>query len=305
MVPSALQSTGLLSGEALWSRVLAATESALACRALQSIPTRCTELPDTAATFQVRVVENLARKSREIQARANQQPQAGDVNPFLPYNEALYVGQLTPRYRCLLNKFNVVDHHILMVTTEFAEQLEPLTKEDFLVAAICLQARDGLVFYNGGPEAGASVRHKHLQMIPLPMSPDNAFPFAELLEAMPLRDSDVAEFCPALPFPHSIIRAEHASVRDQLNRVAAENYRRYQRLLAALTLSPCRDGMMPPHNLLQTRDCLWAVPRRMERYRGIAVNALGFTGALLVKDEVQLQQLRVLGGMPLLKQVAG
>jgi ATP adenylyltransferase/5',5'''-P-1,P-4-tetraphosphate phosphorylase II len=37
----------------------------------------------------------------------------------------------------------------------------------------------------------------------------------------------------------------------------------------------------------------------------LAVNALGFAGALLVKDEVQLQQLHVLGGMPLLKQVAG
>ena len=234
-----------------------------------------------------------------------QQPQTEDVNPFLPYNEALYVGQLTRRYRCLLNKFNVVDHHILMVTTEFAEQLEPLTKEDFLVAAICLQARDGLVFYNGGPEAGASVRHKHLQMIPLPMLPDAAFPFAELGAAVPWRDSDVAESCPALPFPHRIIRAEHSSDRGQLNRVAEENYRRYERLLTALSLSPGHDGLMPPHNLLQTRDCLWVVPRRIERYQGLAVNALGFAGALLVKDEVQLQQLHVLGGMPLLKQVAG
>ena len=43
----------------------------------------------------------------------------------------------------------------------------------------------------------------------------------------------------------------------------------------------------------------------MERYQGLAVNALGFSGALLVRDDVQLQQLRVLGGMPLLQQVAG
>ena len=84
----------------------------------------------------------------------------------------------------------------------FVPQQTPLDVEDFLAAQTCLQAQDGLVFYNGGPAAGASVEHKHLQMIPLPLSDKSTFPFDELLSSATASDQPCST---ALPFPHRFI----------------------------------------------------------------------------------------------------
>ena len=70
--------------------------------------------------FLVRVVSNLARKreaeiSRPRQLKTNR-------NPFLPYENELFVAEIGDSHVCLLNKFNVVDHHLLIVTREFEDQ---------------------------------------------------------------------------------------------------------------------------------------------------------------------------------------
>jgi sulfate adenylyltransferase (ADP) / ATP adenylyltransferase len=46
------------------------------------------------------------------------------------------------------------------------------------------------------------------------------------------------------------------------------------------------------------------VPRSQECIEGISINALGFAGALLVKDEQQLNRLKTWGPMTALQQVA-
>ena len=288
-----------LRGSDLWGRVQAVTASALASGHLHSIPTETLDVRDGPLEFQLRVVDKLAHKSPALRERIDQTPAADDFNPFLPWDPALYVGELTPHHRCLLNKFNVVDQHILLVTTDFAEQRTPLNAMDFLAIAIALQARDGLVFYNGGTDAGASVRHKHLQMIPLPLSADCPFPFAPQLAASAPADGSPGR-CASFRFAHRVGRcARHAS----LERTTEDNLARYRDQLAELGLSAV-DGMMPPHNLLLTRDHLWVVPRRQGRYQGLPVNALGFAGTLLVKDHRQLSELRQLGPGRLLVEVA-
>lgn len=315
-----------LFGNTLWTKVKTVTESALACGALKSIPTRCEtrklsikatttdsvldkhQASDNHITFQVRVVKNLERKSKEIQQRAAQKPlhtpdsNKKAFNPFLPYDPDLYVGELTNHYRCLLNKFNVMDHHILMVTTEFEPQLTPLDTEDFLAAQICLQARDGLVFYNGGATAGASVEHKHLQMIPLPLSVEERFPFHHLIRQIAEPDQPLAT---KLPFKHRVIGTDFrdTSSLEEQREAAANNSKRYHRLLQALDLSANSDGLMTAHNLLMTRDAIWVIPRHIEAEQGLSVNALGFAGTLLVKNQEQLEQLDRIGCLELLKAV--
>jgi ATP adenylyltransferase len=46
------------------------------------------------------------------------------------------------------------------------------------------------------------------------------------------------------------------------------------------------------------------VPRSQEFFEGISINALGFAGALLVKDAAQLAMLRKQGPMTVLQRVA-
>lgn len=292
-----------LVGEQLWQRVISVTSSALECGALQSIPTsslnRTETLHGVNLPFQIRVVANLTRKSEEMKQRTAQTPAAVDFNPFLPYDPNLYVGELTDHYRCLLNKFNVMEHHVLMVTSSFITQLEPLNIEDFLAAQICLEARDGLVFYNGGAAAGASITHKHLQMVPLPFSPGISYPFQQLWAGLPLQPGVPAQS--ALPFAH---RVSATTFGGNSHSCAEANWRCYQTMMEQLELLPGSDGLAPPHNLLMTKEHLWVVPRRCERLGGLAVNALGFAGTLLVKNDQQLQELEQLGCLPLLQAVA-
>lgn len=328
--------TNYLCGDALWQQVETVTKSALACGALKSIPTHCeirevsfNERPssknksseskrsestcgDSTVSLQIRVVENLERKSQERQQRVNQapKPKGSDnkpFNPFLPYEPALYVGELTEHYRCLLNKFNVIDHHILMVTTKFVPQQTPLDVEDFVAAHTCLQAQDGLVFYNGGAAAGASVEHKHLQMIPFPiatgLSTESTFPFHKLLSSASIANRPMST---PLPFSHRVIATAFSYTRSMtaLKAAAETNCKHYHHLLTELKLSRESDGMMSPHNMLMTRDALWVIPRSRESYQGLAINALGFAGTLLVKNQDQLQQLDKIGCLELLQAVS-
>jgi ATP adenylyltransferase/5',5'''-P-1,P-4-tetraphosphate phosphorylase II len=43
-------------------------------------------------------------------------------NPFLPYEEELHVRALPPHHELLLNKFNVVDHHLLVRVSHGTER---------------------------------------------------------------------------------------------------------------------------------------------------------------------------------------
>ena len=53
-------------------------------------------------------------------------------NPFLPYEEDLYVRHLEPNHVLLLNKFNVVENHLLVVTREFESRQTPSTPTTLL-----------------------------------------------------------------------------------------------------------------------------------------------------------------------------
>ena len=171
--------------ESLLARADRVATTAHRTGALVSIPTDIRPMTDHGTEFSVRVVGQLTLKVAAGDGAAAR-------NPFLPYESALYVADLPPRHVCLLNKFNVVERHLLVITRDFASQLETLDAGDFAALAVCLAAGDGLGFYNGGPAAGASQRHKHLQWIPVP---PRDLPLAALLE------NRFSTWCAASPAP--------------------------------------------------------------------------------------------------------
>ena len=59
-----------------------------------------------------------------------------------------------------------------------------------------------------------------------------------------------------------------------------------------------------PYNQLITRDWMLFAPRSREKWESTSVNALGFAGALLVRDEGELARVRGVGPMQLLRHVA-
>ena len=80
---------------------------------------------------------------------------------------------MPPAHACLLNKFNVFDHHALLVTQAYEDQDSLLTPADFEALLTCMAEFDALAFYNGGRIAGASQPHKHLQLVPVPLAAED------------------------------------------------------------------------------------------------------------------------------------
>jgi ATP adenylyltransferase len=215
----------------------------------------------------------------------------------------MYVADASPTHVCLLNKFNVVERHLLIVTRAFEDQETPLTPQDFEALGTCLTEGEGLGFYNSGAVAGASQPHKHLQLVPLPLDPDGAsLPIAPLVDATRIA-GDVVRL-DALPFAHAIAALD-ADMAASPQRAAALTVDVYRRLLQAIGVSwpVAGERFSKPYNLLITRRWMLAVPRTRECFESISCNSLAFAGAWLVRDREQLELLKRFGPRAALRRV--
>ena len=194
----------------LWPLLQQRHREALASGALQPIETARALVDDGGVRFVIRVATNLARKAA---ARERQDPshRAGGPppNPFLPHEPALFVADLTDTHLALLNQFNVLDHHLLIVTRRFVPQETLLDEADCAALSLAMADHAGLGFYNGGAAAGASQPHKHLQWVPLPLAePGPALPLAPLLPTA--RRAGEVGIVPGLPFRHAFVALDPA-----------------------------------------------------------------------------------------------
>ncbi|MDB9322755.1 phosphorylase [Nodularia spumigena CS-591/04] len=280
----------------LWKRIKEQTENALKCGALLSIPTDFEFVEQNGIKFIVRILSNLTRKDTAKQQKKK-------TNPFLPYEQDLFVADISQTHVCILNKFNVVDYHLLIITRAFEEQEKLLTLEDFAAMWACLAEFEGLAFYNGGKIAGASQPHKHLQIVPLPLTPSGVqIPIEPLLTSAQFADSVTT--VPELPFIHALAKLDPNWSNSPLE-AAAATLGLYESLLSAVGLEAVDDNRQSgAYNLLATREWMLIVPRSHEHFDSISVNSLGFAGALLVRNEQQMQIIKEQGPMTILQNVA-
>lgn len=289
------------------------SQHALDCGALQPIQTRYEFVAQGGMKFVVRVVANLARKEQSDLNQERQRQEGQEVNPFLPYDPDLFVTDLSETHLCLLNKYNVAEDHILIVTRTFEEQDSWLTRPDLAALANCLGIIDGLGFYNGGRRAGASQRHKHLQVIPPPLGPEGGpLPLAQVIADLEMggaapgvtRPENGQGYyrSPLFDFRHGILPLPTGWWTDPAAGGLLEQH--YRHLLADLGADLSAPPQSFAYNLLVTRQWMMVVCRRQDRYQSIPVNSLGFAGSLLVKDETQLALVKQLGPMTILHQVA-
>lgn len=297
---------------------------ARAAGALCPVATTARLVADGGIGFVVRVATALRGKPA---AAPDPAPDAAAPrrNPFLPYEDALFVAALSPTHVALFNKFNVIDRHLLIVTRAFEDQETLLTPADWEALWCVLDAGDGLGFYNGGQAAGASQPHKHLQRVPLPLAAEGpAIPIAPLLK--PLLAPQLAKMSPAgaepvtLPafgFRHAVARLDPGLTGAAAAAAAGACYRR---LLAAVGIGAAADAaggigaaaaagggsgrQSAPYNLLVTRTWMLVVARRRDGFAGISVNALGFAGSLFVRDDEEARRVAAIGPLRLLAEVA-
>ena len=294
-------STLMLEPDTLWAKVLQSTAHAERSRVIESIPTKSEFIEDHGVDFFVRIVASLERKDQARNADVKR-----DANPFLPYETDLFVADISDSHVCILNKFNVVEHHLLIVTRSFEDQLCPLTLRDFEAMWACMTEFDGMAFYNGGEIAGASQRHKHLQMVPLPLAPRGPkVPIDPLITNIQFHNG--TGIVSGLPFVHAVSRIDSHWIGTALEG-AAKTLAQYWAMLHATGLTNSygvdRIEQLAPYNLIVTREWMLLVPRSEECFEGISLNSLGFAGGFLVRDKHQLKALRAVGPMAALKHVA-
>ncbi|NET90145.1 MAG: phosphorylase [Kamptonema sp. SIO1D9] len=293
----------LLEPGTLWNKVTQQTEYALNCGALHSIATEYELIGDRGINFVVRSVANLVRKDEA----KKQQPQEkkSKKNPFLPYEEDLFVSDLSETHLCLLNKFNVVDHHLLIVTREFESQDNLLNLNDFQAIWTVLREIDGLAFYNGGAIAGASQPHKHLQLIPLPLiSEGEKIPIAPAIAAAEF--SDTIGTIPQFSFLHGLMKLD-PSWGESPAQAAISSLECYHDLLRAVNLlhqEVDSDRLSGAYNLLFTREWMLLIARSQEHFHSISVNSLGFAGSLFVRNDEQRKIVKERGPLTILANVA-
>lgn len=246
-------------------------------------------------------------RKQSAPATYNQSP---DLNPFLPPDPVLTVGCLTPHHVAVLNKFNVLAHHVLVVTRDFRHQESPLTVDDFAAVSAALAGGPSLAFYNAGRIAGASQAHKHFQLVPLPLGPDpgpNRDGAADIPMAVLFEDaaSGINTVRP-LRFQHAICRLDaDPSDAPAFGRACHQAYAHALRELGvAATFDAADARRLPPYNLLVTERWLFVAPRRAEHYRDISVNGLGYAGSLFVSSPEKLERVRSVGPMAILDAVS-
>ena len=247
-------------------------------------------IEDGGVEFVVRMATKLPR-GETASGRGKDAPRLAE-NPFLDPEPHLVVGPVGEHHLALLNKFSVIREHLLLVTRHFVDQRTLLTEPDFEAMAFAMKDAEVLAFYNGGQEAGASQRHKHVQVVTLPLSPRHSVPMDALLAREPV----------TLPFPHAFMRlAEGDASRP------AVMHANYRQLLGRAGISTVRnDGLewqSRPYSLVMTHEWMLLVPRSHDRFEGISINTLAFAGSFFVRDASQCNAIARAGPMKVLQDV--
>lgn len=290
---------GVFQADSLWQRLQSTSARALQNGALEPIESQTISWEDQGVEFLIRVVSRLRDKPAG----------ADNHNPFLPYEDSLHVADVSSTHACILNKYNVVDFHLLIITRLFEHQETLLTRRDFHALCRCLLEYDSLGFYNSGSLAGASQKHKHLQLVPLPLSTAGSKGLSlTLISLLDRASCPVGEITQieTLPYRHAFVRCDIQRSGDceQAAESSLEDYRTMMRHVGADVPETPDELVSTPYNLLVTRRWMLLVPRVRECFGDISLNSLAFAGALLVRNAAQLERLRAAGPCAALQSVA-
>ncbi|KAJ3056151.1 bifunctional AP-4-A phosphorylase/ADP sulfurylase [Rhizophlyctis rosea] len=241
----------------------------------------------------------------------------------------MFVDELE-QHNILLNKFSIVREHILVTTKEFESQYNPLNASDWSAAWKCLTApgvRPYVGFYNCGGKSGASVPHKHMQLLPRSLEDQDPFPPVGAALKYFVGKTDVGTPFSAqhLPFVHGFAFLPPSPPSDpgfilaQIFRKVLTHAFKSAQLDPSLCLNPPEsvqtsttlssstvavESTEPPsYNVIFTKEWMMVVPRRKESVDRISINSVGFAGCLLAKSEENVELLRRKGCLNILVEL--
>ncbi|MEC6825300.1 phosphorylase [Photobacterium piscicola] len=261
----------------LWDKALTVANDAREAQVLLPIATTSSVVSEQGIDFSIKVMnDNLTKKI--------QQGQTGN-NPFLPYEEQMFVDNVGHEHVCLLNKYPIGEPHLLICSKAFVSQSSLLDLYDFSAWIQGVTYTNVLGFFNSASEAGASQRHRHMQLmktvVPLEeMILSGKLPFRHKLFTFDRINSEKAYFC--------YLAAMHDLGLTPNNVIVNINER-----IECL-----------PYNILLTEHWMLVIPRLTNHIGDIFANALNYSGCFLVKDQQQYDWLTDYGCLRLLTECA-
>jgi len=222
-------------------------------------------------------------------------PTIKDCIPFLPpFRRGALIDEITPTHCLLYNGFSLTRCHCLVTTKRFEDQSTKVSVNDFAATLLAMKAAKSCAFYNSGPDAGSSQRHKHLQLLPYAAFRYGLIPIERLIQKL---DKDLTGKLFTLPefkFKHIFYMFEKVVTSGLKEANLFEKAKKlendYERLLKYLE----NENRKIPYNLVITRKWMFVVLRKKELIKdSIKINALGFLGSFMVNDEKDLQYFPV------------
>ncbi|KAJ2825520.1 bifunctional AP-4-A phosphorylase/ADP sulfurylase [Coemansia sp. 'formosensis'] len=243
--------------------------------------------------FEVRYVPALAKRPNS--KPSEKQASGGFVNPFLPFDPRLHVARIGSTHQLLLNKYCVAPNHLLITTSEFRQQGEPLTTSDFaaVLDTVGKLSQAHIVFYNSGEESGASQPHKHLQLLPMPDTMSTPPSVSIWLRSTPTAGQVYSSS--HLPFANFGCRLESAAALSPSSLHAAYS--------GALRQLVAEYGDSASYNMVWTPLALVLFPRLRGSWQGISINSLGMAGLVLCKSTEDMNLVKSSGVLGILSQV--
>nr|OQO32268.1 hypothetical protein B0A51_00516 [Rachicladosporium sp. CCFEE 5018] len=194
--------------------------------------------------------------------------------------------EVGPAHKLILNKYCWVRPQLILHTLEYEAQREGMTLRDVDATRQVLEMLGPgyMAIFNGGPEAGGSIAHKHVQIMTKPEW--TMFPEKCLDQDAGLMSLDtitfVHQFRPMRP--ESTSATIFASIKD-------------------LSESMGVPKLYPAHNLVLTSSWFIVLPRIQAEVDGCAAGAQAMLGDIWTKTHDQVQQWRSLGPMSVLAQL--
>ncbi|KAM0715551.1 hypothetical protein Q7P37_009049 [Cladosporium fusiforme] len=206
---------------------------------------------------------------------------------FMDKNEDFDLCSLGPRHKLILNKYCVVRPQMVLHTVEFESQDELLSVDDFHAAWLALSSMGDryMVIFNGGKDAGASLNHKHLQVLPRPSSAG----LGTLLEVSNGENSYLSKL---KDVPYRL-----ATRKLPLHPTGVVLQETFHSLRRDLGLEPGS-----PYNMIIVSQRMIVIPRRTADIEGVQANAAGMIGVVYCSSEEQYQAWLQRGPMQLLQK---
>lgn len=230
-------------------------------------------------------------------------------------------------HRIIFNKYPIMDNHLILVVRDFISQNTHLTLDDMKNALVLRSLMDGLIFFNGGKNSGASQARKHLQCVPFESMYNKEFGIFELVkegnnitkvDKVESNSTESSKLCQfefykinkfsecciehiLVKWPHLDENADDIILEeDETNKVeliAKLFHSVYIDTLKTLGLyTNMEKGIKNDYTLLLTDDWMLIVPRKSHiiqlKSGKLNLNSAAYTLSLLVRSEETKDELK-------------